>query len=96
MLQLNISTHRRNPFYEVKAIIALPRLGGSTDEVVGDLNKFRNKLEQVVPGSFKAKYNITSEEMIVTIQVERTSQAQSIHYKLEDMIKSVAKSLNFT
>ena len=93
MLQLNVSIHRKNPGYEVKAIITLPKLGGQIDEIVEDLIKFRNKLEQVVPSSFKPKYNITAEELLVTIKTDLASQAQSIRYKLEDMIKSTARAL---
>lgn len=93
MLKHVVNMHRRYPGYEVKAIISFAQLNVDSEEYLNNLKAMRAKLEQMIPAMYKVKYNITADELIVTIKAEKASQAQSALYKMDEFIKTAATSL---
>jgi len=93
MLNLSVALHHKNQGYEIRAIISFNMLSATPREREDALKDMHHKLEQVLPGSFKAKYNIVKDELLVSVRSNKASEATSIHYKLEDFIKSAASSL---
>ncbi|MDX1974505.1 MAG: hypothetical protein SFT92_02390 [Rickettsiales bacterium] len=93
MIEFTISMHRKNPYYEVRSIITDSKLRPNDKESQELLQQMRRKLEQVIPGSVKPKYNLTHKELIVAIKAERANQAQSLMAKLAEFIKEARNAL---
>lgn len=93
MLNLTVSLHRKNQGYEVRSIISFKILTATPKERQKHLTDMQHKLEQILPGGFKAKYNIVAEELTVCIPANKAGEASSILHKMEDHIKSAATML---
>jgi hypothetical protein len=93
MLRINTLMHKRSPGYEVKGIIAFTKKSLEDDEHLTELHQ---KLEKIIPGSTKAKYNLSHGELVISIKVEKASQAQTMLHKLNDFIKAAAAALKLT
>lgn len=93
MLQLSINMHRKNPGYEVRAVIGVKQLKQNDQEMRDSLQELQSKLEKTLPGNFRAKYNINSDGLVVTVKVDQAGQAQSTLHKMEQFINSAAMAL---
>ena len=93
MLKFSTVMHKKSPGYEIKSVISVSHLGEDIEEIRRNLTDFRNKMEQIVPMTYKLKYNISSDELITTMKVETTAQAHSHVYRMNDFIKTTAKAL---
>jgi hypothetical protein len=92
-MQLSLVMHRRNPGYEVKAVINFNSPGIPRDVQKTNLRELQAKLEKTIPGSFRAKYNATAEDLTIFVKADKAGTAQSAIRKLEDFINSAAMSL---
>jgi hypothetical protein len=88
MMRLAIASHRKQPGYEIKAIISFSKK--SPQEIDDMLAEMRQQLEKTIPGSYKPKCNINHGELIVRIQAKKANEAQSVQHKLSDFIKTAA------
>lgn len=94
MLQLSLAMHRRNPGYEVKAIISFHKGGEKQDEAKANLKNMQDSLEKTIPRSLKPKYKISPDDLVVLVKVDKASAAQSTMRKMEDFIQSSATALH--
>ncbi|MDE3038532.1 MAG: hypothetical protein KGJ21_08815 [Pseudomonadota bacterium] len=90
MIKFTVMYHKRSPGYEVKATIPLKKPNMKPDEFKRRMEDMHLKLEQVIPASLKAKYNQTTDDLIVIIRTEQSTHAQSLTHKMSDFINSAA------
>jgi len=95
MLRFSVTNHRKYPGYEVKAIITFSEAALKDKEYDEKVKKFRTKLEQMISATYKVKYLTHAEGIILSAKVKQASEAQSIHYKLPEYIRSAALALNY-
>lgn len=79
--------NRRGQNYEVKAIISCNKAGLSRQEVQETMEVVRKKLEHVIPGSYKARYVVNSEEVVIRLPGGIASEAMRKTRRVDDMIK---------
>ena len=96
MLKLNIVIGPRAPGYQVKALVSIVKDGVIIEEDQVQLKEMRSKLEQVIPGNLKVRYNMNMEQLILISRVKDVPEGQRIGVKLSEYVRSAAISLQIT
>jgi hypothetical protein len=101
MLKCNITMHRKKPGYEIKAILTIT--GSSSGFSSAEVNQSKNndqlemlkeKLEYIIPGSMRAKYNLSSDKLVVSVPCKDAAESLRVTRKMEDHVKNAATQLN--
>lgn len=92
MWNYTISTHAKPSGLTIRSRITLT-LTNSLDEYYKHLNEMRAKLEQMLPGSFKAKYSVGISGLMVQTYAKTSGDAHRIAYQMENYIKSAIIAL---
>jgi hypothetical protein len=94
MMEFNITIHKRNPNYELLIIISPSVTKRYTDkEIIQHLADVRQKLDKMIPGSYRVKFNLTYKELILSMRVEGYNQAHSLQAEMQGYIRDALRQL---
>jgi hypothetical protein len=72
-----------------------PQFGSGSSDVL-KLEMMRDKLEQIIPPSYRPKYRITKEQLITSMMTHlSTRDAQRLVQRMEEFIHEAAHALHF-
>lgn len=87
MWDYNVSQFTKKPNHIIKVKITYTMVA-NLDEYFKRLNEMRGKLEKMIPGSFRPKYNVGMEGLTVQVSAKNAATANRMAYQMEDFIKS--------
>jgi len=87
MLRLYVDMRRKSSNYEVKAVITCNKGGHTRKEVEEALQTVRKKLEHVIPTSYRARYVVNSEEVVVRMPGGNAADSMRLTRRVEDILQ---------
>lgn len=83
----DLTIHSKKPNFLVKARITYTT-AITLDEFYTKLNEMRIKLEKTIPGTYKAKFTVGIDGLIIMLTAKNMGESHRVIYMMEDFIKS--------
>jgi hypothetical protein len=87
MWKYSVTTHSRQNNLTIRTRINYTQ-SNNLEEYFATLNEMKEKLESMLPGTFKAKYNVGISGLMIQSTVKTSGEAHRIAYQMENYIKS--------
>lgn len=92
MWNYTITTHSRQKNLLVRVRINHTQTT-NLEDYFEKMNEMKEKLESMLPGSFKAKYSSGISGLMIQLTAKTSGDAQRIHYQMDNYIKSAIITL---
>jgi hypothetical protein len=88
MLRFHASINPKPPNYQVKIYITI-----LDNRQHDDLKELRTKLEQMIPGNLKVRYNLSADQLVIVSKTKDGPESQRASVKLMEFVRSAATAL---